>query len=729
MAIPSTPSGLAIARRFSLDYRTLFREGITATCSTSTNTPTGYQLRWLIQAGVYSPEIEAVNIAAPEWILSDVSGTLYDVQVRAYNASGYSAWSATGTNFLARVSATGVVLIPAVTGVAVTRTSATVTYNYSPGTTDYASRIALLLEWGHGSSYQSRVCPLPLHTRGSGLTTVLSGLPASTDMTVTAMAYDGYSFWSKSTTVTAFTSGAETGSSISIISPASGGTFPGFQGVTYSPLFTITCTSAIASKTITGLPTGMTSNIVGSTVTITGTPTTVGDYTVSVSITGTNTGVTTATYTVSIGTPAIVLVSEALTGAVGVAYAHNLHYTIRGPVGAVSTWTLTNAPSWLAVDAAGALSSATPLLGFYSFGVTASDGTTTATQQYTLEIKAIAITSASTLNAYSGATISFQLNANLTADVSWYAVGLPSWLTLNDHILEGIAPDAVETDSVAITVVSGGLVAQQTLTVNVISGLDGPIEITAWINDPVRYLYDILPTGTPNSYTISGGPPGVTFVASTYTADGALLGGAPTAEGLFEATLTVVVTDGPIVTAYRKSVNFYVSGKLFLEWIHRDPLKYDLQVTTRDQTVRSYHFASEAEGLWLKRGDHSKLYVIFRNGPTSAEVYGRTFADPTAFTLLSFSLRPSNNYDAEPFIQISAVPTLLTIGTHVVCVLEFDVTSDSIEAQFEAINSSAGDDSNEAALVCDAEITWKDAAGKSTSSRTFSATIAQDVDR
>jgi hypothetical protein len=248
---------------------------------------------------------------------------------------------------------------------------------------------------------------------------------------------------------------------------------------------------------------------------------------------------------------------------------------------------------------------------------------------------------------------------------------------------------------------------------------------------PAGGSFNYVGSGSVASWAISDGPTGVTIADVGPTKRTGQLGGTPTESGIFYAKIHSVSTVGYTKTRDSVDALIAVSGGYCIAEYHVDPLKIDLQYSVRDNKVGS-HFFNDRD-VTFKRGDNVSLDVIWRSGPGAAGNLGG-FIDPNLFTALTLTVRPKDEFDGEPYLQIDATPssgTLVAVdlGSFNGVALTFTVTSDKIESAFDAVNKSMGSDTGSIALEGFAEITYTDASGNSHTSDSFPFFITQDIDR
>ena len=161
----------------------------------------------------------------------------------------------------------------------------------------------------------------------------------------------------------------------------------GYVGTSYAYTFSAVCDGGscpASTWTITGLPPGLSS----SGRNISGTPTTTGTYDVTVTVNDTTYGTSTATFPIIISTPPVTFSTTSVTSAtVGQAYSATIQAT--GGTGTSVSYAITSGTLPSGLTFSGGIISGTPARGTagnYSFTVTATSGTTIATQTFSLYV-------------------------------------------------------------------------------------------------------------------------------------------------------------------------------------------------------------------------------------------------------------------------------------------------------------------------------------------------------
>ncbi|MCX6006076.1 MAG: Ig domain-containing protein, partial [Chloroflexi bacterium] len=161
----------------------------------------------------------------------------------------------------------------------------------------------------------------------------------------------------------------------------------GYVGVAYSYTFYATCdggTCPASTWTITGYVPGLSY----SGRNISGTPTAAGTFDISVKIIDTTYGTTTGTYSIVISTPPITFSTTSVPSAkVGAAYSASIVAT--GGTGTTITYAISSGALPSGLTFSGGIISGTPArgtAGTYTFTVTATSGTVTGTQSFSIYV-------------------------------------------------------------------------------------------------------------------------------------------------------------------------------------------------------------------------------------------------------------------------------------------------------------------------------------------------------
>lgn len=262
----------------------------------------------------------------------------------------------------------------------------------------------------------------------------------------------------------------------------------------------------------------------------------------------------------------------------------------------------------------------------------------------------------------------------------------------------------------------------------------GPLTLTGRVGTPVpgTFTYTGADTMDTDGWSLAAGPAGLTIASSGGTNMIGVLGGTPTAEGIFDAIVTASTTNGSSITTQRElAVRIIIEGENFLGWFHDNPANVDLQVDIRTRLVKSrvgnIAAGSGASGggddakLTLTVGDTEDLFAIFRDG--------QRLVDPYAIEQLVFMVRLENNFDFGPILKVVSDPAIPQLfsghATYPLTVWEW---SPVIERLFAAANSAPSASATSARLTCRADIRWK-IAGVWKSSHSFYVNLRQPYSR
>lgn len=425
-------------------------------------------------------------------------------------------------------------------------------------------------------------------------------------------------------------------------------------------------------------------------------------------------------------------------GALGIELEVLVRAAATGPVSTTfSALTISGAPAWLTVNALVSLKGTPDVPGEWDVSVTGANATgQTASAVIRIIVAAVAFTSPDTLTVYEQQPIAFTLDTAPDAD-AFSATGLPAWLSLTGGSLTGLAPSAGNT-FFSFTARLGVSTASQEFALHVLPVLSGPAlaadgvaEITGWVGDPlIEAVYYFADCSIEHWY-LSNQPPGVdvgelTCPGPYATGNAVAIVGAPATYGIFEAVVTAQCCCDGAPKLYRLPVRFNISGGLFLHWFHGDVFRRELQVLMRTGEVRSLYETSDAT-LALKRGDVSRLHVLFRDGPFADSRLGREILSE-GFDELRLVIRPQGDFDGEPYLEAGGAITSETIAGETVFYFDLTVKSPAIEAAFDSLNTAPGANTAAVALAATGELTWKRGASDR-SSLSFAVQILQDVDR
>lgn len=444
------------------------------------------------------------------------------------------------------------------------------------------------------------------------------------------------------------------------------------------------------------------------------------------------------------------------TGKLGVPFSFLLR-AVRSVSGPAMTWTMQNAPAWLALNAAtGQLSGTPDVDGVFTLQVTVTDGTRSRTGTLTITIPPISITSDEEIVVYVGEPFTHTLTATSPA-AGFELIDPPAWLHIDGTTLYGTAPE-VGTFEVDVVASIDDEATTQTLRIIVKTLIAAPDEIHGWQGDP---LVDVLAYNGECEvahWYLSGAPPGIEIGSLACpgpygeSSNVVAFTGIPTAPGFYDATVIAHICCDGIPKLVRRSVRFVIDGGLFLSWLHENRKLYDLQLQIRGNVdrrkVESYYQreaipASEAQVttedtstagvkkvstamvkqpevtaslLTAKRGDSLRLALIIRDGR-------KVLGPADGLTQVGIAFRLPDSPDEEYVFDKPAVPT--EVGGHVYYAVEIEVTDDILEVLMAGKNLS-GANSPPVELLGEIFCVFN---GLKISSATFSATFAEDIRR
>jgi PKD repeat protein len=436
-----------------------------------------------------------------------VGGHTYDFKVRACDRVGH--WEAWPTDYDTRTLVLPQTPVVSSSATATGQVGAAFSYQITASNSP--------------TSYGASGFPGGLSVNAS--TGVLSGIPTAAgtyNATVTATNAGGTG--SKTVTIT-----------INPTAPvvSSAATATGQVGVAFS--YQITASNSPTSYGASGLPSGLSVNVL--TGSISGTPTAAGTSTATVSATnGGGTGSKAVTITISQPPAPVVSSGGTATGQVGVAFSYQITAsnspTSYGAIGL---------PSGLSVNTSTGLISGTPTLaGTSTATVSATNGGGTGSKTVTITVSPATpvVSSGAAATGQVGVAFSYQITAS-NSPTSYGASGLPSGLSVNisTGLISG-TPAVAGTSAATVSATNAGGTGSKTVTITinpatpvVSSGATAPGQVG------VAFSYQITASNSPTSYGASGLPSGL----SVNTATG-LISGTPTAAGT--STATVSATNG-----------------------------------------------------------------------------------------------------------------------------------------------------------------------------------------
>ena len=422
------------------------------------------------------------------------------------------------------------------------------------------------------------------------------------------------------------------------------------------------------------------------TASLAGTPTNaeVGDHAVVLEVSdGTVTTVQSFTVTVANTNDAPTFGSTPVTAAnedAAYAYAISADDVDAGDTLTISASTL---PAWLTLTDNGdgtASLAGTPTnaeVGDHAVTLEVSDGTTTATQSFTVTVSntndaptfgSTPVTAASEDSAYSYAIAASDVDVGDTLAIN--APTLPSWLTLTDNgdgtaSLAGTPTNAEVGDHAVVLEVSDGTATTvQSFTVTVTNTNDAPTfgstPVTA-ANEDAAYAYAISADDVDagDTLAISAGtlPAWLTL---TDNGDGtASLAGTPTNAEVGDHAVILEVSDGTVTTVQSFTVTVANTN---------DAPTFGSTPVTAASEDAAYAYAISADDVdaedsltisastlpsWLALTDNGDGTASLAGTPTNAEVGSHAVtvevSDGTATTVQSFTVTVANTNDAPTF--------------------------------------------------------------------------------
>lgn len=276
------------------------------------------------------------------------------------------------------------------------------------------------------------------------------------------------------------------------------------------------------SYTLGGAPSGMS---ISSAAVLSWPAPTAGTHQVTVTAKDSKTGLAgEGTITVVISTPAApVVASASISGRSGVALTYPLAVTAVDPV----TWSLSGAPSGMAVSTSGTVSWAAPRIGTYTVTATAKDTKTGLTGQGTL-IVAIAAPTAPVVaggseQGIAGTALSFSAAVPGSDAMSYSLSGAPAGMSISNAGVVSWAAPVVGTYDVAVTAkdATTGLSGQGTYVVTIVAASGPTISASTLDGTAGQALSGSIrisdTEATMLSVAISGIPLGMSFTPNGLT--------------------------------------------------------------------------------------------------------------------------------------------------------------------------------------------------------------------
>ena len=328
---------------------------------------------------------------------------------------------------------------------------------------------------------------------------------------------------------------------ISNAATASGNTGTAFN-------FSLAATNSPTGYTASGLPAGLALNTTSGA--ITGTPTVAGVFSVPFSATNAG-GTTSATLTLTIAAPATALPpvfssSAAARAVVDAAFSHTLMAS-----NTPTSFGATGLPAGLSIDSAtGAITGTPTVAGLASVAISATNAAGTTSAVLTIEIvetapEAPVISSSAGAIGQVGDPFFHALTAS-NFPSSFSATNLPPGLSLDatTGFITGIPTTNATTNfPIAASNAAGGNSATQRFPILASTSTASRISSAAAAAGTVgtAFSYKITATLSPNTFSASGLPPGLSV--STFTG---IISGTPTTAGTFAVSVTTSSASGSV---------------------------------------------------------------------------------------------------------------------------------------------------------------------------------------
>ena len=316
---------------------------------------------------------------------------------------------------------------------------------------------------------------------------------------------------------------------------ASGGTPPYIFSLT-PPIITASVTRRATSS---GLPPGLT---LASNGVISGTPNTTGTYNFTVYVTDSIGFTVSAGYSISIAIPALTFITTSLpSGVVGAQYVATI-----GATGGVPSYSFSviggSPPPGVSMGSNGFLIGTPTTAGTFNFTVQVNDsggGTASALFSITIAVPPLTITTGTLPGAPAGTPLNIAFAANGgTPPYKWSSSSpLPPGTTFSSAGVLSGSPTTGGAYSFQVTVQdSAGAISSKSFSLTVVAPLITISNATIPNGQAgVPYSVQFFASGgqTPYTWSVSGGPAGVTMSAT------GLLSGTPTADGQFNVAVSV----------------------------------------------------------------------------------------------------------------------------------------------------------------------------------------------
>jgi hypothetical protein len=297
--------------------------------------------------------------------------------------------------------------------------------------------------------------------------------------------------------------------------------------------YTISAKNSPTSFTASGYPSGFSFN--STTGTLSGTPTTTGTSSIAISATNsTGTGTSTLTLNVTAQPAPAITSASTMTGTTGAPFSYSISAT-NSP----TSYSVTGLPNGLSLDATTGIISGTPVdSGTSVVHLNAANGGGSATKLLTLTIAlqlAPVISSSVTASGSPNSLFAYTIAAS-NSPTSYSATGLPAGLTLNSTtgLISG-TPTVAGTSVVTINASNAAGTGSAQIDVTISFPVSAPTitsTLTAHAGIGVAFTYAIKASSSPNGYSASGLPSGLSLNSNT-----GIISGSPTALGSFPVTI------------------------------------------------------------------------------------------------------------------------------------------------------------------------------------------------
>ena len=338
---------------------------------------------------------------------------------------------------------------------------------------------------------------------------------------------------------------------LAIVNPAS---LPNWtNGVPYTPVtVSVTGGSGQNNFTASGFPTGLTINALSGV--ISGTPTQSGTFNAAVTDTDSFGDISTRPYTFTINGPPTITTASLPDWTVTFTYSGTPMTATGGTTTNPYTWSATNLPPGLSINASGVIVGSPTLVGTFNPTIKVTDSAgAIGTRSYTVHIFDVpTITGPVMLPTWTAGQAypnQQMLESNGTPAFKWVASGLPTGLTigLGTGLISGTPTTACTPCSVAVTLTdsaNASATRNYTVTINPAPGIATATLPNAEVGRP--YNFTVLPTagGTP-PYTwaiTSGTTPWLSINSAT-----GQLTGTPPATGAPNVTVRLTDSTGASV--------------------------------------------------------------------------------------------------------------------------------------------------------------------------------------